>query len=95
MKPLRDPEGAELKHLMSACDLADKMVLEIGSGDGAFTRQYEKMTQRVIGVDLASSELLIARRKSRSSKTFVLQAQGERLPFPSQSFDIAIFASSL
>jgi len=95
MKPLRDPEGAELNHLVAACKLSGSTVLEIGCGDGAFTRQYEKMTHRVIGIDPVTSELKIARRKARSSKTFYLQGQGEQMPFPSQTFDIAIFASSL
>lgn len=95
MKPLRDPEGAELAHLSAVCDLKSRRVLEIGCGDGAFTRQYARMTRFVVGIDPEDSQLGIANLKNRSKKTHFLQAKGEQLPFPAQRFDIIIFASSL
>jgi ubiquinone/menaquinone biosynthesis C-methylase UbiE len=95
VKPIRDPEGAELKHLVDACDMPGKQVLEIGCGDGTFTRQYVHLAGGVIGIDPLLSEVRIARGKASSaSKKFVV-GQGEELPFTSQVFDIAIFASSL
>jgi ubiquinone/menaquinone biosynthesis C-methylase UbiE len=95
MKPLRDPERAELSHLKSVCDLRGKLVLEIGCGDGVFIRQYQRMAKRVFGIDPAFSELQLTGKKTGSSRLLFLQARGEDLPFASQAFDIAIFASSL
>jgi ubiquinone/menaquinone biosynthesis C-methylase UbiE len=95
MKPLRDPEGAELKHLLAACELTSKVALEIGCGDGAFARQYARITRRLVGIDPVASDLQIAMKKARSKRLLYLQGQGEQLPFSSQTFDIAIFASSL
>ena len=94
MKPIRDPERAELNHLVAACPLTGKQVLEIGCGDGALTFQYARMTQGVVGIDPERSDLLVAKRKARFSTSFI-QCEGEGLPLPSQVFNIVIFASSL
>jgi ubiquinone/menaquinone biosynthesis C-methylase UbiE len=95
MKPLRDPEGAELHHLIKACQPAGKDILEIGCGDGTFTVQYAGMVRKVIGIDPEFFDLNEASHKPRLSDSFFIQANGEQLPFPSQAFDIVIFASSL
>lgn len=94
MKPIRDPEHAELEHLVSICPLTGMKVLEIGCGDGALTQQYSGMVQQVVGIDPAASDLLIAKGKTRFSASFI-QSEGEKLPFAAQFFDIALFASSL
>lgn len=95
MKPLRDPEKAELKHLLAACELPGKLVLDIGCGDGDFTRQYTHLTRRTVGIDPLASELKIASKKVRSGRTFFLQGKGQYLPFFDQSFEIVIFTCSL
>jgi len=95
MRPLRDPEGAELSHLVNACELEGKHVLEIGCGDGKFTRQYESLPRWVVGIDLDLSDLHEAESNKSSLRSFFIRSKGEQLPFPAQGFDIAIFASSL
>lgn len=95
MRPIRDPEGTAIKHLLDAYDFTGRKVLEIGCGDGEFTRQYEMLAGRVFGIDPASSDLQVARKKDRSLRALYLQGEGEQLPFPDQAFDIAIFAKSL
>jgi ubiquinone/menaquinone biosynthesis C-methylase UbiE len=97
MKALRDPEGAELSHLMSACEISGKIVLEIGCGEGKLTRQYIGIPGKLIGIDPKITDLRTAKSEiSRESlQSHVIQAIGEKLPFPPHSFDIVIFASSL
>ena len=97
MKPIRDPEGAELGHLVAACELDGKVVLEIGCGDGKFTRQYAGMPARLVGIDPELNDLRVAKKRKIRPKPhlFFSQAKGEKLPFPAGSFDIAILASSL
>jgi ubiquinone/menaquinone biosynthesis C-methylase UbiE len=98
MKPIRDPERAELKHLVAVCPLSGKVVLEIGCGDGTFTRQYAPIAQHVVGIDPTASDVRQALNKihsGRARNTHFLLAEGENLPFPDQIFDVAIFASSL
>ena|SRR4030042_1354871 len=97
MRPIRDPEGAELRHLASACELTGKTILEIGCGDGKFTRQYAGASKKIIGIDPEITDLRTAKNDMNTSEyhSFFIQSMGERLPFPSQSFNIAIFACSL
>jgi 2-polyprenyl-3-methyl-5-hydroxy-6-metoxy-1,4-benzoquinol methylase len=61
MKALRDPEGAELNHLIKACELTGKRVLEIGCGDGKFIRQYARMPSRLVGIDPGLADLSTAK----------------------------------
>jgi len=97
MKAMRDPEGAELNHLINACELSGKTVLEIGCGEGKLTRQYARMPRKVVGIDPKITDLRTAKNdiSGLSLHSHVIQAIGEKLPFPSHSFDIVIFASSL
>jgi ubiquinone/menaquinone biosynthesis C-methylase UbiE len=98
VKPLRDPEGAELTHLVEACPLEGKVILEIGCGDGVFMRQYSRMARFVVGIDPLSTEVQLARNKTLSGKQGKMQfllGEGENLPFPDQMFDGVIFGSSL
>jgi len=97
MKALRDPERAELSHLVNVCELTDQFVLEIGCGDGKFIRQYSSLPKRVVGLDVELSDLCTAHKMKPvpTDQPFYLQANGEKLPFPENSIDIVIFASSL
>ncbi len=96
MRPQRDPEGAELSRLLAACQLSDKSILEIGCGAGQLTWQYAGLPRRVMGIDPAASELRQAQsHAARAPHIAFIQAKGEALPFRSQAFDVALFASSL
>jgi ubiquinone/menaquinone biosynthesis C-methylase UbiE len=96
MKANRDPDGAEFNHLIKTCELTGKNVLEIGCGEGKFTRQYVMMPKRLIGVDPVFADLCTAKNyKADENQLYFIQARGEKLPFGSQSIDIVIFASSL
>ncbi|HSB66956.1 MAG TPA: class I SAM-dependent methyltransferase [Anaerolineales bacterium] len=98
MKPLRDPEQAELRHLVEVCQLQGKVVLEIGCGDGGFTRQYAHLTNRVVGIDPLLTEVKLAKKRNQLAKyrkMHFLLGEAQTLPFPNQTFDVVIFASSL
>jgi ubiquinone/menaquinone biosynthesis C-methylase UbiE len=97
MKPVTDPEGVEVSHFISACLPGGKNILEIGCGHGSLTFQYAGLPRKIIAIDPLKSELLLAKDNKLTSETNIsfIVAIGEALPFPSQFFDIAIFASSL
>jgi ubiquinone/menaquinone biosynthesis C-methylase UbiE len=97
MRPSRDPEYAELSHLINACSLVGKDILEIGCGDGKLIRQYAQFPRNITGIDPEAEDLKTAVQADNRSNTPAryLQAEGEHLPFPTHAFDIAIFASSL
>ncbi len=98
MKPIRDPEREALKHLVTACELSGKRVLEIGCGDGEFTRQFAQRPKKVIGIDPVFSEVSIAVEKTHHGKktsSYFLAGKGEYLPFGLGTFDIVLFSLSL
>jgi ubiquinone/menaquinone biosynthesis C-methylase UbiE len=97
MRPVVDPEGIEAKHFIDNCHPQGKKVLEVGCGHGTFTYQYSNLPKEVVGFDPMLSELKIAmehENKPSENPIFVC-AKGEAMPFPSENFDIVIFASSL
>lgn len=97
MRPTHDPEGAEISHLLAACELAGKAVLEVGCGDGKLTTQIADLPRKIVGIDPEISDLQIANRERLLSAPHIsfIQTIGESLPLPPQSFDVAIFACSL
>lgn len=97
MRPSRDPERAELSHLINACSLEGKDILEIGCGDGKFIRQYAQFSGKITGIDPEVEDLEFAVEADIKHNTRIryLQAEGEHLPFSTNAFDIVIFASSL
>jgi ubiquinone/menaquinone biosynthesis C-methylase UbiE len=97
MRSSRDPEHAELSHLINACQLEGKDILEIGCGDGKFIRQYTQFPRKITGIDPEVEDLITAVQSDSKNNIRVryLQAEGEHLPFTAHASDIAIFASSL
>ena len=94
----RDPEEVERRYLHEFVDVRGARILEVGSGDGYLTWRFAATAQTVIGTD-ANADWLAetvrdqpARLQNRVKFT---QSQAEALPFPSQSFDLVIFSSSL
>ena len=94
----RDPEERELKHLHAFADFAGARVLEIGCGEGRLTWRYAGVPARVVGIDLDPARLDVASREIppdlRSTVAFAL-AKAEALPFPRETFDLAVLAWSL
>lgn len=97
MKPQRDPEQAEFHHLVNACPMEGKDILEIGCGDGKFVRQYTDLPHTIVGIDPSTDDLKTAMQAEtmQNKQVWLLQAEGEHIPFKAHCFDIAIFASSL
>ena len=97
MRYIHDPEGIEVSHLISACQPGGKNMLEIGCGHGSLTFQYAGLPRWAIGIDPDQSELILAKGDKRNTDKNIsfIQAMGEHLPYPSQCFDIVLFASSL
>lgn len=69
-------------------DVDGKKILDIGCGEGRFSRQLSERGGEVTGLE--PTPKLLARAKELGGATF-LNARAESLPFPDESFDIAIF----
>lgn len=68
-------------------------VLDIGCGTGASRRIYAARASAYVGVDLSLGALRVARGRHRNNAW--LQADGTRLPFRDNSFDVAALSSVL
>ena len=93
-----DPEKIEPKYLHAMLDVAKAHVLEVGCGDGRLTWRYIASTGPVIGIDSDIKCLATAlhdRPTTLRASLAVTQAQAEALPFPQETFDLAILAWSL
>jgi len=94
----RDPEERELRHLHAFADFAGARVLEVGCGEGRLTWRYAAAPTRVVGIDPDPQRLGVARSDCplalRANVTFAL-AKAEALPFPRETFDLAVLAWSL
>jgi ubiquinone/menaquinone biosynthesis C-methylase UbiE len=96
--PVRDPEGIELKNHQEFPVRQGSNILDIGCGDGRLSWFYGQGKNKVIGSDVKLDELgkaQLARPKTAEGKVFFTAAEGQALPFPGETFDLAIFSWSL
>ncbi|WP_243027757.1 YkoF family thiamine/hydroxymethylpyrimidine-binding protein [Thermus albus] len=73
--------------------LEARSVLDIGTGTGIFAEAFTRLGLFTVGIDPRSDRLEVARAKVKEAH--FLEARGEDLPFPNQSFDLAFFGLSL
>lgn len=94
----KDPEKTETKFLHRITDFAGKHVLEIGCGEGRLTWRYAAAARRITGIDPDRDALRVAfydmPSDLRKTTTFACATVLD-LPFPHETFDIALLAWSL
>lgn len=94
----KDAEQNELRALRKRVDFKDQRVLEVGCGEGRLTWGYAHPTEQVVGIDPDLDAVRVANYdrpdELRKTTTFAC-ASSLKLPFPSESFDIALFSWSL
>jgi ubiquinone/menaquinone biosynthesis C-methylase UbiE len=94
----KDPEGREIKYLHAFVDFTNKRVLEIGCGEGRLTWRYARRARSVTGLDLDHDALRVAsvdRPRDLTESIYFTESDSVNLPFPRETFDIAILAWSL
>jgi demethylmenaquinone methyltransferase/2-methoxy-6-polyprenyl-1,4-benzoquinol methylase len=94
MKLILLPFGGEKRFRKQLVDFANPQrgeeILDICSGTGTLTSLIAERVGnkgRVVGIDLSSKMIEIARKKAKSSATSFQNANSERLPFPEGMFD--------
>jgi arsenite methyltransferase len=81
--------------------LPGEHILDVGCGTGAFCREVASLVApdgSVIGIDLVTAAVEVAKRLSALEDTAVLaffEGDGHNLPFPDASFDAAVCISVL
>jgi ubiquinone/menaquinone biosynthesis C-methylase UbiE len=93
----KDPEQNETKHLLQFADLPGKRVLEVGCGEGRLTWRYASKPALTAALDLDRDALRVAtidRPSDLENRVHFSNAQAESIPFPKETFDIAVLAWS-
>jgi ubiquinone/menaquinone biosynthesis C-methylase UbiE len=92
--PLRN--NAELAgELLAGCG---PRVLDVGCGDGTFTRQFAKLHHgRLAGIDIRERKIEEARVAAAAAGVAIEfhNASAEAMPFADDSFDVVMFSNSL
>ncbi|MGE5251206.1 MAG: class I SAM-dependent methyltransferase [Bacteroidota bacterium] len=94
----RDPENNESKALRRHADFDGRRVLEIGCGEGRLTWKYAGAASHVTGIEIDLDALKVARvdcPAALQNRVSLAAASAYHLPFPDETFDIAILAWSL
>ena len=79
----------KLRYIEQFMDLRELRILDVGCGNGAFTRLFAERTPHVVGVDFSHHFL----RQNPHGR--VLRGRAEQLPFADNSFDVAFVANLL
>ncbi|MGA9116837.1 MAG: class I SAM-dependent methyltransferase [Bacteroidota bacterium] len=76
---------------LAAADFSGKKVIDIGCGDGTYTRElYDRgKPSRIVGVDPADEAIVLARKKDRGTSVEFEVHSADALPYPDASFDLA------
>lgn len=69
-------------------DVAGKDVLDVGCGEGRFSRMLASMGARVVGID--PTESLVASARGRGGGPRYEVCRAEKLPFPDCTFDYVV-----
>jgi SAM-dependent methyltransferase len=88
--PLREPPGVVAHHLKKyefAREHVGGFVIDVACGVGYGTAYLAPVTERIVGVEIATEALAIARERYRSASTCFVQADAELLPFSDGAAD--------
>jgi ubiquinone/menaquinone biosynthesis C-methylase UbiE len=93
-----DPEEREPAALRRLTSFAGRRVLELGCGDGRLTFKYARDAASVLAVDVDAGAIAEAAacRPTDLTGTVSFEVSGAaEVDAPRQSFDVALFSSSL
>lgn len=76
--------------ILGAVRLTDRNVLDIGCGDGYFTRRFWDRTRpkSLVGLDPAPKAIEVAEAKKEDRPIRYVAGDGHHLPWPDDSFDV-------
>jgi ubiquinone/menaquinone biosynthesis C-methylase UbiE len=89
--------GRSLEAILGTGQLAGRSILDVGCGDGHYTIRYWDRAQprALTGVDAAVAAIRVAREKCEQRPIRFEVADVHALPFPNNSFDLALIQSIL
>ncbi len=88
---IKDPDGLEISRLQALTEFRDRLVLEIGCGDGRLASFLSNLTNIYLGIDTDAGLLKSAHAKA----AFFCAGSGEKMPVPDNYFHLLLFTLSL
>src|ERR671932_1378084 len=82
----RRGQDRRLSLIRDYVDLQGKRILDIGCGLGMYVEKFRNFSDRVYGVDVDSDKVAQASQRLPN----IVEAPGEALPFPDESFDVIL-----
>ncbi len=72
-------------------------VLDVGCGDGKFTRVLAECFETVDGIDVNEKKIAEAQKAAKAAGLSIQfrAGSGEAMPYPDRSFDVVVFSNSL
>ncbi len=83
-----------IEHLLSLFDPANKDILDVGAGTGAFAHELSQLGARVTGVEIEAGKVEAA-RKLHGDAIQMREGRGEALPVEDKSQDLVCLMFSL
>jgi SAM-dependent methyltransferase len=89
--------GRSLDVILSTGEFAGRSIIDLGCGDGFYTMRYwdQARPRAVTAVDAAASAVEVANRQKADRPIVFQVADVHHLPFPENSFDVALLQSVL
>jgi demethylmenaquinone methyltransferase/2-methoxy-6-polyprenyl-1,4-benzoquinol methylase len=83
------------KDITQQIDPTDKYVLDIATGTGSLAIELSNYANKVVGIDLSSEMLDVARKKKTNSNLSFLQMDASKMSFHDNEFDIVTISLGL
>jgi ubiquinone/menaquinone biosynthesis C-methylase UbiE len=86
-----------LDAILATASLSNRSVVDIGCGDGFYTIRFWDRAQpkSIVGLDPASRAIAVANTSKENRPVQFLVGDAHQLPFPNDSFDVALVQSIL
>ncbi|MCB9033454.1 MAG: methyltransferase domain-containing protein [Chitinophagales bacterium] len=83
------------KEMMQAINPTGKSVLDVATGTGSLAIFLSQQAKKVIGIDLSSKMLAVARKKTTKDNLTFLQMDASEMSFQDNEFDIVTISLGL
>ncbi|MEO5373721.1 MAG: class I SAM-dependent methyltransferase [Alphaproteobacteria bacterium] len=81
--------------LLELVDFQDRIVVDVGSGDGGLARLMTRQGAHVTGIEISERQIEAAFATPRQGDETYIEGSAESLPFADSSVDIVVFFNSL
>ena len=85
-----DKNNSEKKILIDLIQPENKIILEIGCGDGTIAKHISPLCQKYIGIDVNKNIIAKAKKNNKNKNLIFNQTSSKNIKFPNNSFDTVL-----